>query len=268
MPISLKNVSKSFAGKLVFCNATMSLRANRPTVIMGRNGCGKSTLLKIIAGVLAHTEGEIVRRPGIKISYAPDRFPKLPFKVGDYLLHMGRIQGISDSDINKYADSQFDRFGIPENIKQQVIYKCSKGTIQKVNIMQAFLTKPDLLVMDEPFSGLDESSVEELIRLLAETSDTAVIISCHEKLLAQRITADNLYVFDKQSLVKSSEISNRVSIKIIPGDAGDFFNDKIISTDTAEDMCEIVIEKENLKEILFLLLENGHEIYSVNPREC
>lgn len=199
--IVMKNVGKSFADKLIFHNVTMRISTYEPIVIMGRNGCGKSTLLKIAAGVLSHTEGEVVRTPNIKTSFAPDRFPKLPFKVGEYISHMGRIQGLSDSDINKYMDMQFEYLSIPKNIKEQKIYNCSKGTIQKVNIMQAFLSKPDLLVMDEPFSGLDESSVDRMIELLTKTSEskTAVIVSCHEKALAQRVS-DNLHVFREHTL--------------------------------------------------------------------
>ena len=260
-------MSKSFAGKLIFCNATMSIKTTKPTILMGKNGCGKSTLLKIIAGILKHTEGEIIRPPKIKISFAPDRFPKLPFKVGEYMSHMGRIQGISDSDINKYIDFQFDYLGIPKNIKEQKIYKCSKGTIQKVNIMQAFLTKSDLLVMDEPFSGLDESSIDRLIELLAKTSqnETAIILSCHEKLLAQRVS-DNLFVFSGKSLVKRSDVSNRLSLKVIASNNNfNFLGDMAISINETDELHEIIIKKENLKEILFLLLENEQEIYSVNP---
>jgi len=200
--ISLKNVGKSYGRNTIFDNISMSIDAAHPVVIMGENGCGKSTLLKIIAGVLSHTRGEVIRAPHMKYSFAPDRFPKLPFKVGEYLLHMGRMEGMSDVDINGYMDAQFAYLGISKNIKEQKIEKCSKGTIQKVNIMQAFLSKSDVLVMDEPFSGLDEASIDRLIELLAKTahSKTAIVLSCHEKALAQRIT-DNIFVFGEAGLV-------------------------------------------------------------------
>ena len=251
--ILLKDVGKSYGNKLVFDNANMSIETAKPTVIMGKNGCGKSTLLKIIAGVLTHTQGEVIRPPKIKISFVPDRFPKLPFKVSEYITHMGKIQGLDDAYIKDYIDEQFGYLGIPESIKEQKIYKCSKGTIQKINIMQAFLTKPDLLVMDEPFSGLDESSIEGLIALLAKISksETAIIISCHEKALAQRV-AGNLFVFSGQSIVKSSDAQDSLCIKFIEEDA-------------SEELREIFVEKDRLKETLLSLLSAGHEIHSVNP---
>jgi len=249
--ISLKNVKKTYASKLIFRDVTMSVVHDKPVLIMGRNGCGKSTLLKIIAGVLTHSEGEIVRLPNVKISYMPDRFPKLPFKVEDYITHMGSIQKVSESDINNYIAKQFTRLGIPESIKKQKIYNCSKGTIQKVNIMQAFLTKADLLVMDEPFSGLDEYAIEALLELIKETAraGTAVVLSCHEKTLAQRVT-DNIFIFSGQSLVKRNDISNHMIITYV---------------DEAGMSNEVLIPQAKLKETLLQLLENGHDILSVNP---
>jgi len=267
--ITLKDVSKAYAGKLVFNHVTMSIEPAKPIVIMGKNGCGKSTLLRIIAGVLAHTDGEIIRTPKIKTSYIPDRFPKLPFKVGDYILHMGKIQGMSDVEINNYMDFQFEYLGIPQNIKEQKISKCSKGTIQKVNIMQAFLSRSDLVVMDEPFSDLDEGSIDKLFELLARKSQdkTAIILSCHEKALAQRVT-DNLFVFNGQSLAKSSDVSNCLRVKFIANVVNEtltFLGDHAISIKTTDELHEIVIDKDKLREVLFLLFENGCEIYSVNP---
>jgi len=202
--VSLNSVSKSYARQTIFCNATMSVTTTKLTVIMGNNGCGKSTLLKIIAGVLVHTNGEIIRTPNIKISFMPDRFPKLPFEVGEYLMHMGRIIGLTNDDVEKYMSLQFDYFGIPKSIKKQKIFNCSKGTIQKINIMQALISGPNLLVMDEPFSGLDESATNYLVELLTKMpqSKMAVILSCHEKLLAQQLT-DNLFVFTLEDGVYS-----------------------------------------------------------------
>jgi len=306
--ISLKNVSKSYAKKVIFSDVNMSIVPGQPTVIMGANGCGKSTLLKIIAGVLSHTSGEVIRSPKIKISFAPDRFPKLPFKVSDYLSHMGKINGMSGEEINNYIDTQFEYLGIPKHIKHQKIAKCSKGTIQKINIMQSLLAKTDmhgvrccpnnfgqhqatsLLIMDEPFSGLDENSIEQLIKLLTSMQQTAVIISCHEKTLAQRIS-DNIFVFDeqsvlarafrtdqfpdrRQSLVRSVDVSSHMCIKFFPTRKWLSPLSNRMQVEIAEqfptgransELCEVLIEKDKLNEALLLLMEKGHEIHSVNP---
>jgi len=174
----------------------MEIDGLAPVVLMGSNGCGKSTLLRIIAGLLDCTSGEVVRKADAKISYVPDRFPKVPFRVADYLLHMGSIQGVPPEEVKKYVDKQFNFLNIPEHIKKQWVSKCSKGTIQKINIMQALITKPDLLILDEPFSGLDEDSVEGLVAMLKGLEETAVVLACHQKKLAQRIS-DKIFVFNK-----------------------------------------------------------------------
>jgi ABC-type multidrug transport system ATPase subunit len=192
--VILKDVKKSFGRNLIFEGVNMEIDTGKPVVLMGSNGCGKSTLLRIIADLLACTSGEVVRKPGVKISYVPDRFPKVPFKVEDYLLHMGSIQGMKPEDVKKYADEQFKLLNIPQHIRRQRVSKCSKGTIQKINIMQALMVKPDLLILDEPFSGLDEASVEGLVQLLKGLEGTALVLACHQKELAQQIS-DKIFVF-------------------------------------------------------------------------
>jgi len=199
--IELKNVGKSYSGNLVFGGVSMSIGAGDAIVVMGSNGCGKSTLLKIIAGLLACSDGEITFAPRIKISYVPERFPRLPFKVQDYLLHMGSIQGLSAGEINAYIAEKFKELNIPDNIKRQNLKNCSKGTVQKINIMQALITKPDLLVLDEPFSGVDEKSIDRVVELFAELArnKTAVVLSCHEKDLARKVT-ENIFLFENQTI--------------------------------------------------------------------
>lgn len=191
--VVLTNTRKMYGKNRIFDGVDMTIDATKPTVIMGKNGCGKTTLLKIIAGILVHSSGEAERTPDMKVAFVPDRFPKLPFKTEEYLLHMGDIQGLSRKFTKRQIDANFELFGIPDQIKTQKIAKCSKGTIQKINLIQAFLTRQDLLVMDEPFSGLDESSTEALIGLLTRVAGfgTAIALSCHDRDLAQKIT-DNV----------------------------------------------------------------------------
>jgi len=203
---AIKNLGKSYSGRVIFHNVNMTITPHKPIVLMGANGCGKSTLLKIIAGVLSCTEGEITYRPNIKIAFIPDRFPKLPFIVENYLTHMGKIQGLTDANINNYIDEYFNLLNMPQDFRKTKISKCSKGTIQKVNILQALISKPDLLLLDEPFAGLDEDSQDNFFDLLQKliSDGVAVVLACHEKKLAQRIT-DNIYVFtDKQCHIASS----------------------------------------------------------------
>jgi len=267
---SIKDLGKSYSGRVIFHKVNMTVKQNEPIVIMGENGCGKSTLLKIIAGVLSCTEGEIKYRPDIKISFIPDRFPKLPFSVENYLTHMGKIQGLSESYINDYINEYFSLLNMPTDFRKTKISKCSKGTIQKINILQALLTKPDLLVLDEPFAGLDEDSEDNFIELIHSLvfDGVAIIIACHEKKLAQRIT-DNIYIFAEKQCHISSRFIEQYYVKFL--DNGDVFkhdNLFIHCSIKADGYYEALVEKHNLAEVLGLLLSQGYEIYSVNPKHA
>jgi len=197
------NLGKAFSGRTIFHGVHLAIQPHQPIVIMGENGCGKSTLLKIIARALPATTGGVKYRPGIKIAFVPDRFPKLPFSVESYLTHMGRIQGVEADRINGFIDEYFELLKMPWDYRKTQISKCSKGTLQKVSILQALITTPDLLVLDEPFAGLDEASVENFIGLLHRliADGIAIVLACHEKTLAQRVS-DDMYIFADKQLVK------------------------------------------------------------------
>jgi len=199
--VVLKNVGMSFSGEPIFYDVNMEITAGKIIALMGANGCGKSTLLRIIAGVLPNTDGEVIHSTDIKMAYIPDRFPKLPFKVKDYLHHMGEIQGVATKAIDEYINRMFKTLNIPIGIKNRNINNCSKGTVQKINIMQALITKPDLLLLDEPFSGLDEASLTEFIALLKNLAQdgTTIILSCHERAHAVELTED-VFVFEGGAL--------------------------------------------------------------------
>jgi len=194
--VSIKNLKKSYSGRVVFQNLNIEISRHELFVIMGENGCGKSTLLKAVAGMISYS-GEISYSPNIKIAYVPDRFPKLPFTAEDYLMHMGKIQGLADDNINAFIDKYFALLKMPQSFRKTKIPKCSKGTIQKINILQALLTTPDLLILDEPFSGLDEISETNFMELLQKlaTEGMAIFMACHEKNLAQKL-ATTIYTME------------------------------------------------------------------------
>jgi len=130
------------------------------------------------------TEGEIKYNRKIKISFIPDRFPKLPFNVESYLMHMGKIQGLSTKYINDYISEYFRHLNMPEDFRKTKISKCSRGTIQKVNILQALITKPDLLILDEPFSELDthlRGQAQIQMQKLVKQFGKSVLIATHSR---------------------------------------------------------------------------------------
>ncbi|MFC5213540.1 ABC transporter ATP-binding protein [Streptomyces coerulescens] len=150
------------------------------TRIEGSNGTGKSTLLRLLAGIDAPTEGRITGRP--RTAYVPERFPTaLPFTALGYLTHLGKIHGLSHSAAKRAAGEWLDRFGAALYARTPMA-QLSKGSSQKVAIVQALLAEPELLVLDEAWTGLDTDARAELERAVAErTADgTAVVFVDHD----------------------------------------------------------------------------------------
>ncbi|MFJ4869896.1 ATP-binding cassette domain-containing protein [Streptomyces sp. NPDC088757] len=129
--------------------------------ITGTNGTGKSTLLRLLAGIDAPTEGRVTGRPA-RTAYVPERFPvALPFTALDYLVRLGRVQGLGRTDARVRAGEWLERFGAGGHARTG-LGELSKGTSQKVAVAQALLADPALLVLDEAWTGLDAGARAEL----------------------------------------------------------------------------------------------------------
>ncbi|MFG2028990.1 ATP-binding cassette domain-containing protein [Streptomyces sp. NPDC048825] len=153
--------------------------------VEGANGTGKSTLLRLLAGIDAPTEGRITGRP--RTAYVPERFPSaLPFTATGYLTHLGRIHGLSRAAAGRAADEWLERFGAAAYARTPMP-ELSKGSSQKVAVAQALLAEPELLVLDEAWTGLDSAARAELERAVVERTaagGTAVFVDHDPRRLA------------------------------------------------------------------------------------
>ncbi|MEU6169915.1 ABC transporter ATP-binding protein [Streptomyces tanashiensis] len=148
-------------GPWVLREVSLTLPAAALVRVVGTNGSGKSTLLRLLAGVDAPTEGRIGGRPA-RTAYVPERFPAaLPFTAVDYLVHLGRVQGLGRAAARARAGEWLERFGAGEHAGTELA-ALSKGTSQKVAVAQALLADPALLVLDEAWTGLDTGARAEL----------------------------------------------------------------------------------------------------------
>jgi ABC-type Mn2+/Zn2+ transport system ATPase subunit len=143
--------------------------------IEGANGTGKSTLLRVLAGVDAPTEGRVHGRP--RTAYVPERFPAaLPFTAAEYLVHLGAVHGLSRTAAARAADEWLERFGAAGHARTPMD-ELSKGSTQKVAVAQALLTAPELLILDEAWTGLDADARGELERAVTErTGDGGAVV--------------------------------------------------------------------------------------------
>ncbi|MFB7369375.1 ATP-binding cassette domain-containing protein [Streptomyces sp. NPDC056222] len=160
--------------------------------ITGTNGTGKSTLLRLLAGIDAPTEGRITGRPR-RTAYVPERFPvALPFTARGYLTHLGRVQGFGRAGAAAGAGEWLERFGAGP-FADTPLAELSKGSSQKVAVAQALLAAPDLLVLDEAWTGLDTGARHELDRAVRErvaAGGTVVFVDHDPRRLAGEADAE------------------------------------------------------------------------------
>ncbi|MFC8228650.1 ATP-binding cassette domain-containing protein [Streptomyces sp. NPDC057287] len=177
-------------GPWVLRGLGLDLPAHTVVRIEGANGAGKSTLLRLLAGIDAPTEGRVTGRP--RAAYVPERFPAaLPFTAAGYLVHMGRVHGLPTAEATARAHMWLARFGAAEHAATP-LDELSKGTGQKVAVSQALLAGPELLVLDEAWTGLDAMARGELDRAVAERvadGGTVVFVDHDPRRLAGSVRA-------------------------------------------------------------------------------
>ncbi|RJQ82041.1 ABC transporter ATP-binding protein [Pseudonocardiaceae bacterium YIM PH 21723] len=186
--VSFSGVSKRYRGRrrAVLTDVTLHVRSGEVVSLHGANGSGKSTLLRMMAGLSTPSSGVISGRPEI-IGYVPDRFPPGErLSATEYLAHMGRIRGLSTAAVRARAAELLDRLALVGGAHVP-LRTLSKGNAQKVTLAQALLVPPELLVLDEPWSGLDASAHQVLGEVIAETAATggAVVFTDHRESIGQ-----------------------------------------------------------------------------------
>lgn len=268
--IELRKASKSFSkDKIVIDHVSINLKKHECIAILGHNGSGKSTVLKMIAGLIPCTSGEIIYAEDCKIGYAPEQFPKLRFTAEQYLYAMGRIQGLHKSELKQEIRELLHKFKLNECYHMTYF---SKGMLQKVNLLQAVLGNPTVLILDEPLSGLDASSQSELITMLQifKNQGLTIVLTCHENSLlngiADRIVvikdgeihSDNSNIQSRESLFKIIYTSNG-SVEAIPiSDCLDL--EMILSHRYGK---ELIVKEENRDYVMLQLLRHHYSITSV-----
>ncbi|MGA3675383.1 ABC transporter ATP-binding protein [Lysinibacillus agricola] len=213
--MEIKNISKQYRGKKILENATFSICANQIIALVGKNGSGKSTLLKIIAELVDADSGSIVKhRQSLKIGYVPEVTPShILFTPEEYLYHMGSIRGMTKKQLQQRINDLLELFHLQDarNIR---IDNFSKGMKQKVMIMQAMIEDTDLLILDEPLSGLDpkaQSDLEETLSILKDRG-LSIVLTCHETKLLQHLV-DTVLVIQNNKVIQSDSTHKRETSK-------------------------------------------------------
>ncbi|WP_129687981.1 ABC transporter ATP-binding protein [Gottfriedia acidiceleris] len=187
MTLEIKQLSKNFGDTIAVNELSLTLPTGRVLGLLGRNGAGKTTTIKMLLGLLTPTKGEITwkgspfKTDKVKIGYLPEErglFTKS--KVVDQLKYFGKLEGMSNKEVDVAITYWLDRLEIP-HYRNKKAGELSKGNQQKIQLIVTLLHNPELIILDEPFSGLDPVNAELMAAIITEQiqKGKTVILSSH-----------------------------------------------------------------------------------------
>jgi ABC-2 type transport system ATP-binding protein len=197
--LRVEGVDRSFGDRRVLTDVTFEVQAGRMTGFVGGNGAGKTTTMRIILGVLAPDAGTVTwrgapldRESRRRFGYLPEErglYPKM--SVRDQLVYLGRLHGLTAERARANTAELVDRVGLTERAGD-LVETLSLGNQQRAQIAAALVHDPDVLVLDEPFSGLDPGAVDTLVAVLRERAarGVPVLFSSHQLDVVERLCDD------------------------------------------------------------------------------
>ncbi|BDH61083.1 multidrug ABC transporter ATP-binding protein [Lysinibacillus sp. PLM2] len=207
--IETKNLSKSFKKQIIFHSVSFALEKGKAYGFIGHNGSGKSILFKILCGLMSPDSGEIKisgKTLGKEIDF-PDGtgiIIETPQFLEEYsgIKNLRYLAAIKNKITDETIKSTLVRVGLdPEN--SQPVKKYSLGMKQKLGIAQAIMESPNLLILDEPFNGLDKTSVENIRSLLLELKNKGVTILLTSHIQKDLdLICDEIFEFNEKKLEK------------------------------------------------------------------
>lgn len=218
MGLKIENVNKSYGTKKVVDN--ISFKMDKPGVfgLLGTNGAGKTTTIRMILGILKKDSGEIswngkeVERKHVNFGYLPEErgiYPKT--KIYDQMMYFAKLKGMKKEDADKAIRYWMKRLEVEEYMFMTA-EKLSKGNQQKIQFITAILHDPELIVLDEPFSGLDPVNTELLKDVIVElvSKNKYIIMSSHQMSSIEEFCTDVVIIDKGKTVLKGNlkEIRN------------------------------------------------------------
>ncbi len=212
MGLKLENVSKKFVGKQAVDN--ISFEVDKPGVfgLLGTNGAGKTTTIRMLLGIIKKDTGEItwngkkVERKSVNFGYLPEErgvYPKT--KIYDQLMYFAKLKGMNQKD----ADAAIKKWAKVLKVEEYIpmpAEKLSKGNQQKIQFMTAIIHDPELIVLDEPFSGLDPVNSEILKNVIIDLVKEGkyIIMSSHQMTSIEEFCTDILILNKGRTVLKGN----------------------------------------------------------------
>lgn len=197
--VKLTHVTKKFGEFTAVDDLSLEIRPGRIYGLLGPNGAGKTTTLRMIVNITAPDSGQVELFGRKMIEDSQDRIGYLPeerglyrkMKVGEQLKFFAELKNVTGKEANARVDHWLERLELKE-WKTKKSFELSKGMQQKVQFITAILHEPDLLILDEPFSGLDPVNVELMMEIVLElkAAGKTIMFSTHQMELTERICDD------------------------------------------------------------------------------
>ncbi len=290
MGLIVKNVDKSFAGKKVVNSISFAMQKPGVFGLLGTNGAGKTTTIRMILGILKKDSGEItwngkeVKRKHVNFGYLPEErgvYPKT--KIHDQLMYFAMLKGMNKQKAEENLLYWAKKLEVEEYL-QVTPEKLSKGNQQKIQFITAILHDPELLVLDEPFSGLDPVNTELLKNVIIDLvkKGTYIIMSSHQMHSIEEFASDVLILNKGQAVlqgnlkeIKENYPANKLSLSTMENvdsiikDVGlEIYNSKdndyIIKINSEEDGYHLfnLLAKNNVKVEKFEIMKPSlHDIF-------
>ena len=254
--ITLENVTKDFKGKRVIDSVSYEFYKGDSIAFYGHNGSGKSTMLKLLSGLIPLSDGEIHYHRKLRFSYVPEKFAGMELNMIEYLEGIARIENVEMLVVHNLIKDFF-----LDSMIHTRMDMLSKGSLQKVGVIQAIMAPSDVLLLDEPLSGQDADSQEVFISKIKELREQGISIfmSCHEKRLIEELS-DKVFRIENGKLVQaeySNDIVFKVTVKV------DKKYQKWPYMKTKGDRYEMTVTEPSLKENVLRLYEEGWEIVGI-----
>ena len=211
MSIVVENLTKKYGEQKAVNDISFEIKTGEVVGFLGPNGAGKSTTMKIITCFMApssgdvrldsdsiHTDPEAIKR---KIGYLPENNPLyLDMPVVEYLRFTAEIQGVSKGDIPGRIAEMIERCGLDRE-KHKNINELSKGYRQRVGLAQAMIHDPEILILDEPTTGLDPNQIVEIRKLIKDLGKEKTVILSSHILSEVEATCDRILIINRGRIV-------------------------------------------------------------------
>lgn len=213
--LKVNSLSKSYRSKKVLNNVTFELKKGNILGLIGKNGAGKSTVLKILSSLIDFGGDVLINQKSIKkmdvkfkkkVGYLSENNPLyMDFYISEYLTFIGNLNGLFKDSLQRRKKMVIELCGL-KNFENEKIKNLSKGYRQRVGIASAFIHDPDILILDEPTTGLDPSQILEIRELIKNLAKNKIVIFSSHLLNEVNEICDMVIFLDKGNIVLNSTI--------------------------------------------------------------